>query len=102
MKDNKIYNKQTYKCAICGKLYNTVEGRARCEANCIRSYEEAERADRYNEYQEKKNASEAKINTKMTELNNMIWEHLNNYKTLTIDKPYYFLRNVLKKPFFWS
>ena len=61
MKDNKNNNKQTYKCAICGEVYNTIEGRARCESNCIRNCKEAERIDRYNEYQEKKNASEEDI-----------------------------------------
>ena len=101
MKDNKNNNKQTYKCAICGEVYNTIEGRARCESNCIRNCKEAERIDRYNEYQEKKNASEARIDVKMNELNNMIQDHISNYKELTIDKPYYFLRYVLRKPFFW-
>ena len=101
MEENKIPCKTTYKCALCGQTYQTVEERAACEADCIHDRREAERVKRQNEYQAQKDASAAKIEEKMNELNSMIQVHMSKYNTLTVTKPYYFLTYVLKKPFLW-
>ena len=46
MKDeNKIYSKPQYKCGICGTIFDSIEERMNCEANCIKKQkEEAKKA----------------------------------------------------------
>lgn len=93
-------SKQVYKCALCGQEFETVEERARCEVDCIHDRREAERAKKMNEYLEAKNASAAKIEEKMDEINSMIQVHMSKYNELTVKKPYHFLAYVLKKRIF--
>ena len=41
MKDeNKIYSKPQYKCGICGTIFDSIEERMNCEANCIKKQKE--------------------------------------------------------------
>ncbi len=44
MNGNVEMNEQGYKCAICGKVYKTVEERARCEMRCIAEAKNKEKA----------------------------------------------------------
>ena len=41
--ENNIYCKFTYKCGICGKEYDKVLDRARCEIDCTKKIEEEAR-----------------------------------------------------------
>lgn len=47
----------SYKCEICGKTYDTVSGRAACEARCLKEQKEAnEKMLAQREQQEKEDA----------------------------------------------
>ena len=37
-------NKMVYKCAICGKVYDKIEDRIKCEQECLRKQQEEEKA----------------------------------------------------------
>lgn len=43
MNENNIYAKPKYKCAICGKVYDTIEERMKCEQSCINRKKELEK-----------------------------------------------------------
>lgn len=45
MADNKIYTKPTYKCAVCGEIYESVQDRMNCEMTCIKQQQEAEKKE---------------------------------------------------------
>ena len=41
--ENKVYTKPQYKCALCGKAYDEVHERMKCEMKCIKAKEEEEK-----------------------------------------------------------
>ena len=43
MKDCNVYNKQMYKCAICGEIYDSVQDRMNCEMTCVKKQQEEEK-----------------------------------------------------------
>ena len=60
MEENKVYTKPQYKCALCGRAYDEVQERAKCERRCLAikdeeekkaaaAKEKAEKDKRYNE-----------------------------------------------------
>ena len=38
--ENKMYAKQQYKCAICGKIHDELKARINCESACLKKQEE--------------------------------------------------------------
>ena len=40
MTDNKICGKLQYKCGICGKVYDSIAERTKCETECLKRQEE--------------------------------------------------------------
>lgn len=43
MKENEIYTKLKYKCAICGEIYDSIADRVNCEQTCLKKYEEEQK-----------------------------------------------------------
>ena len=41
--ENKMYAKPQYKCAICGQIYDDVQGRMNCEMACVTKQKEEEK-----------------------------------------------------------
>lgn len=41
--DNKVCAKPTYKCAVCGEVYDSIAQRMICEQTCLKKQEEEER-----------------------------------------------------------
>lgn len=51
-----------YKCAICGKEYETISERSECETKCLKLKAEMEAAKKLAEKKSKKKASKDKLN----------------------------------------
>lgn len=85
-----------YHCAICGNSYEHVEERAKCEAKCIRERQEAEAKKKQLEYEAAKTASEEAIYMALSDVNEMIAEHLRKYETLMLKNNYPYLRYLFK------
>ena len=43
MENNKAHCKSAYSCGICGKEYEKIADRMRCEMNCVKKMEEEEK-----------------------------------------------------------
>ena len=43
-KENNIFAKPVYKCAICGNTHETVQDRMKCEMTCLKKQQEEEKA----------------------------------------------------------
>lgn len=41
--ENKTYAKPMYKCALCDSIYESVEGRVKCEQSCLKKKAEEEK-----------------------------------------------------------
>lgn len=98
----------TYKCAICGKSYHTIEGRIACETECLkkRKAEEAIEAKKKLEEEKKKikqqkKESEQAIEAKLDEVNKMLKDHFNKYKDFEMTHEYYYLNYMFNRFLFW-
>lgn len=80
--DNKMYTKQVFKCGICGKEYENVTDRAKCELNCYQKQQEeikkaAEEKKKAEQAARKKEVDEAF--DKATELRNVYLRDYGEY-----------------------
>ena len=81
--ENKIYTKPQYRCAICGEIYDSVQGRMNCEMACIKKQKEEEKAAAEAKKKAEKNARQeevtAALDTAFTLMNKFI-EDYGTYK----------------------
>lgn len=93
---------QMYKCAICGKEYDSVEKRAECEARCIKNRKIIEQQRKENEKKEAEKASTQAIKDELSKADSMIRKHLEKYETLSLgDKEYFYLSYLFKRTGWW-
>ncbi|MDD6827986.1 MAG: hypothetical protein PUE12_18110 [Oscillospiraceae bacterium] len=87
-----------YKCAICGKNYNTIEERIKCEINCVTERKEVEKKMKEEQLKSDEQARYDHIKTLLSEANDEIKAYLNDYESFSIDTNYYYLRYVFRFP----
>lgn len=67
--ENRMYNKPMYKCGICGKVYDTIAERMKCERTCLDKQEiEAKKAALEKKKEEQK-ARKAEVDTAIKQAN---------------------------------
>lgn len=74
----------SYRCGVCGKSFETLEGRNACEAKCLKDRAKAEEALKKQKLEEEKIKSKNEIEAKYKELTAMVREHLNKFGSLQI------------------
>lgn len=91
-----------YKCAICGKEYDSVEKRAECEARCIKNRKIIEQQKKANEEKEQEKASVQAIKDELSKADAMIRQHFEKYETLSLGGTnYYYLSYLFKRTGWW-
>ena len=80
MKDeNKIYSKPQYKCGICGTIFDSIEERMKCEANCIKKQkEEAKKATEAKRKAEKE-TRKTEVTAAIKRANKLLEEYIKDY-----------------------
>lgn len=79
MEEKNIYCKFTYKCGICGKEYNNVLDRAKCEIACAeRAEEEARKAAEAKKKEEQK-IRKAEVDEVFERLHELITNYVKDY-----------------------
>lgn len=77
--EKNIYCKFTYKCGVCGKEYNNVPDRARCEITCTkRIEEEARKAAEEKKVAKQKMRKEA-VDEALENLHRLVSEYVKDY-----------------------
>lgn len=94
-------NSRMYVCAICGKSYEDVEERIACETTCLKKRKAEEEQKKRNEAREKLTNSTKTIEKKLTEVDEMIKQHLNEFESLELTRNYPYLSYIFKKFTFW-
>ena len=96
-------NSPIYQCAICGKNYNTVEERIKCEIECLAKYEESEKKKREEILQAEKKKRYEHIKELLSEANEELKEYLIDYDSFVLDEnnSYYYLRYLFRTSSFW-
>ena len=74
-KTDEVSNKMVYHCAICGKSYDTVDGRVACETKCLAARKKAQAEIEKKKLEEKKNTLKAEIEKKYKELATLVNEY---------------------------
>ena len=80
MKDeNKMYSKPQYKCGICGTVFDSIEERMNCEANCIKKQkDEAKKAAEAKKKAEKE-TRKAEVTDAVKKANELLEEYIQDY-----------------------
>lgn len=77
-------NKATYRCAICGKAYDTIDERVACETKCLAARKKAQAELEKKRLEEKKTARKAEIEKKYKELAALVNDYCKDYGSLQI------------------
>lgn len=91
----------TFKCAVCGKSYDTIDERSTCETKCLRARKEAEALKKMHEEKEERLNSEKEINEVLDKADKMVREYLNKYENFTMSRSYYYLSYLFRKVHWW-
>lgn len=83
-------NKATYRCAICGKAYDTIDERVACETKCLAARKKAQAELEKKRLEEKKTARKAEIEKKYKELAILVKDYCKDYGSLQIGESNYF------------
>lgn len=87
--DKKITNNM-YTCGVCGKAFETIEERNKCEAKCIDDRKKAEAALAKKKLEDEKSARKEEIDKKYKELNTLINNYIKDYGSLQLGEARYF------------
>ena len=90
-----------YTCAVCGKEHETILERARCEEKCVIEAEKALEEKQRNELEAKRIESEEAIYEILSEANEMVAKHLDEYQNLSLTKNFPYLGYIFKKLPWW-
>lgn len=90
-----------YTCAVCGKEYESVLERAKCEEKCVTEAVKAKEEKKRLEYEAQRNESAKNIEETLSELNEMIANHFEKYNALSITKAYPYVQYVCGKYRWW-
>lgn len=94
-------NSRMYVCAICGQSYEHVEERIACETKCLKKRKAAEEQKKRDEAREKRTTSTKAIEKKLTEVDEMIKQHIEEFESLELTRNYPYLSYIFKKFTFW-
>lgn len=100
-KSNTEADAPRYKCAICGKNYNTIEERIKCESTCLAEHKAAEEKKQREILKAEKQTRYDHIKGLLSEVNDEIKSYLDDYGTFRIDTNYYYLNYIFNHKTFW-
>lgn len=83
-------NKVTYRCAICGKAYDTIDERVACETKCLADRKKAQAELEKKKKLEEKNSRKTEIEKKYKELATLVNDYCKDYGYLQIGESKYF------------
>ena len=87
-------NKATYRCAICGKSYDTIDERVTCETKCLAARKKAQEELEKKKLEEEKTTRKAEIEKKFKELSNLVNDYCKDYGSLQLGESRYFEDNL--------
>ena len=79
MEEKDIYCKFTYKCGVCGKEFDNILDRAKCEIACAEKAEEEARRAAEAKKIEEKNVRKAEVDEAFVHLHSLITEFVKDY-----------------------
>lgn len=103
--NNKLKNNATetpkYTCAVCGRNYDTVESRIKCESSCLAELKEVEQKLKEEKLNADKKERYEHIKQSLSSVNDEVKAYLNDYGSIYIDTNYYYLNYIFNHRTFW-
>lgn len=90
-----------FKCAICGREYEELEGRIECETECLKVLKEEEAKKKEDERKTKRNESMSVIYDKLSEVDVMLKEHMKEYGSFSLNGNYPYLKYIFNHSTWW-
>ncbi|MGN0245729.1 MAG: hypothetical protein ACI4DK_07170 [Lachnospiraceae bacterium] len=90
-----------YTCAICGKSYDTIEERIKCETKCLENRKKAEAEAKKNEYEAKRQEAMNSVYKALSNAEDAIANFYKSYDTLTLKDDYHYLKYLFGYKSFW-
>lgn len=102
MKETLFNNEVTYyTCGICGARHANIEDRIECETSCLAARKAAEEKIKVEQYNQEKAASAKALTEALTEVEEMVKEHLQEYETYSVPKNFPYLKYIFGHSMFW-
>lgn len=99
--ENNIYSKPMYKCAICDKVYESVQERMNCEMKCIKKQQEEEKAAAEAKKKAEKDARQQEVSAALDNVYALVNKYVEDYGSFTYNGKYKGL-DMLNMDFFPS
>lgn len=87
-KDNNMYIKQQYKCAICEKIYDDVQSRMNCEMACLKKQYEAEKRAAEEKKKAERDARFKEVNEALDNAYNLVNKYVEDYGSFSYGGKY--------------
>ena len=78
----------SYKCAICGEVYNNVQDRMNCEMKCIKKQEEEEKKAAEEKKKAEKNEREQEVNAALDNAYSLVDKYIEDYGSFVYNGKY--------------
>lgn len=79
---------ETYKCGICGSVYETIDERVACETECLAERRAVEEALKKKELEETRKARMEEIENVNAKLNELVRDFIKDYGTIKLSNCY--------------
>lgn len=92
---------ETYKCAVCGKSYDTIEERSKCEAKCLAERKVYEEEMKKNKLETERKEKSNKIYEALDNVETMLKDYFSEHESLSIHKNYPYLKFLFSRTSWW-
>ena len=90
-----------YECAVCGKTYETILERAKCEEKCVVEAEKAAKKLMQEKLETERKENEEAICDELSYINELLAKHYEKYKTFSMTGSYPYLSYVFGRLPIW-
>lgn len=90
-----------YTCGICGKSYDNIEDRIKCETKCVEERKKYEAERKKNEAEAKRKNDTKKVYDALNNAENALHEYYKEHNSLTLNEDYTYLRFLFSRQNFW-
>ena len=90
-----------YTCAICGKNYETIEDRAKCETQCVADAKKKEEILRLKKEAEAREKSEKVALDALDAAEEALKNYFKEYERFSLNKNYPYLKLVFSNKMWW-
>lgn len=98
--NNTILNKPQYKCGVCGRIYDSISERAKCELECLKLKEEEDKKAAEEKKKNEQKARRKEVDDAMKKAQDLMSKYIEDYGIYDYKTDY--TNDVFSDPFFFG